>query len=81
MSRCGFTTVEVYSEEQNMPLSDFPADPEDELIEQLNHLREIGLIEVVGIDKDGDWLYGPTEKGLNLAESFNSIFQLGKDDE
>jgi hypothetical protein len=64
-----------------MSLSDSPFDDDEELIKEINQLREIGLIEVVGIDDDGEWLYGPTEEGKNLAEAFRNFFQLGQDDE
>lgn len=34
-----------------------------------NSLLESGLIEVVGINKEGQWLYGPTESGKKMIES------------
>ena len=64
-----------------MSLSDFPFDEDAELIKEINHLREIGLIEVVGIDNDGEWLYGPTEEGKNLAEALRNLFLMDQDDE
>ena len=30
----------------------------DELIKDLESLQEAGLVEIKGIDEDGQWLYG-----------------------
>lgn len=73
--------VEEYSAVLSMSLNNSPFDNEEELIRELDNLREIGLIEVVGIDDDGEWLYGPTEQGRNLAEAFRALFELGDNDE
>ena len=35
----------------------------DEILNAIEDLVEMGLIEVVGIKPDGEWLYGPTEAG------------------
>lgn len=52
-----------------------------------NALLENGLIEIVGINKEGKWLYGATEDGKKLVESItenglmNVIMPFGDDDE
>ena len=45
----------------------------EQLIADLESLHQAGLIEVKGIDPDGEWLYGLTEVG-NLL-----VWELGKD--
>ena len=39
----------------------------EDLSNDLDALASIGLIEIVGIDPNGQWLWGPTEKGLSLS--------------
>lgn len=39
----------------------------EDLSRDLDALASIGLIEVVGIDPNGQWLWGPTKKGLSLS--------------
>jgi hypothetical protein len=56
---------------------------EDELqrkiiIETLEECVKLGLVEVVGINEAGDWLYGATEKGaevLNSAEGYAAAYE------
>jgi len=47
-------------------------DPEkttkDEIINAIDELVEMGLVEVVGIKSDGEWLYGPTEAGKRAVQ-------------
>jgi hypothetical protein len=53
----------------------------EDLQEDINFLRKAGLIEVVGINDDGQWLYGATEQSKKMFlsidklddEKFNSI--------
>lgn len=40
----------------------------DEILNALEELAEMGLIEVVGIKSDGEWLYGPTEAGKKAVQ-------------
>jgi hypothetical protein len=40
----------------------------EELIGDLHKLIEIGLIEVQGINEEGQWIYGPTQKAVNMSE-------------
>lgn len=40
----------------------------DEIINAIEDLVEMGLIEVVGIKPDGEWLYGPTEAGKKAVQ-------------
>ena len=39
----------------------------EDLLKDLDALASIGLIEIAGIDPNGEWLWGPTEKGLSLS--------------
>lgn len=39
----------------------------EDLDNDMNALASIGLIEIKGITEDGQWLWGPTEKGLKLS--------------
>lgn len=41
---------------------------ETNLVKDLETLIGIGLVEIVGIDKNGDWLYGITEQGRKILE-------------
>lgn len=41
---------------------------QDEVVEALNQLIEMGLVEVVGINPQGEWLYGLTQEGKDLAD-------------
>lgn len=43
-------------------------DEQDEVIEALNQLIEMGLVEIVGINPQGEWLYGLTQKGKDIAD-------------
>ena len=47
----------------------------DELQEALNELIKLGWVEVVGITDDGNWLYGVTNKGLEIAELNHAFVQ------
>lgn len=56
--------------------------------ETLEDCVELGLIEVVGINDVGEWLYSATEKGLQVLNSaegyesaFNAIVDAREDDE
>ena len=44
----------------------------DDLYEDLQKLIDIGLIEIVGITEEGQWLYGPTQKSLDMTEEQRS---------
>ena len=48
------------------------------IIETLEECIKLGLVEVVGINESGDWLYGATEKGkevLNSAEGYEAAYE------
>jgi DNA-binding HxlR family transcriptional regulator len=48
------------------------------IIETLEECIKLGLVEVVGINEKGDWLYGATEKGkevLNSAEGYEAAYE------
>lgn len=40
----------------------------EDLLADMEELRKAGLIEVVGINEDGDWLYGLTEKSRKIID-------------
>lgn len=48
----------------------FDEGSENEIMEQitetLDELRNLGFIEVVGIDEHGEWLYKATEAGIDF---------------
>ena len=45
----------------------------EEIQEALNELIRLGYIEVVGIMDTGDWLYGPTPKGISFVKEGSMI--------
>lgn len=46
-----------------------PQDPvSEEILNAIEDLVKMGLIEVVGIKPDGEWLYGPTEAGKRAVQ-------------
>lgn len=44
----------------------------ENLLEDMELLREQGLIEVVGINSDGDWLYALTESTRKMIDENKS---------
>jgi hypothetical protein len=44
------------------------------IIKDLDFLREAGLIEVVGINDDGEWLYGLSKTTLEYMEKSSDSF-------
>jgi predicted transcriptional regulator with HTH domain len=40
-----------------------------EIIKAIESLIEMGLVEVLGINEKGEWLYGATDKGKEVVES------------
>ena len=44
------------------------------IIRDLDFLREAGLIEVVGINDDGDWLYGLSKKTIEFIDESKGEF-------
>lgn len=40
-----------------------------QLEEELEFLRKGGLVEIVGINDDGDWLYSLSEKARSIIDS------------
>jgi hypothetical protein len=52
-----------------------PSDDErDEFNRQFELMIENGLIEVIGINERGEWLYQATEKGKNL---YHAVMDAG----
>lgn len=49
------------------------SDGVDPVAQALEDGIRLGLIEVVGISRDGKWLYGATSKGRELFEEGGSI--------
>jgi DNA-binding HxlR family transcriptional regulator len=48
------------------------------ITETLDECIKLGLIEVVGINEAGEWLYGATEKGikvLNSAQGYKAVYE------
>jgi hypothetical protein len=39
-----------------------------EIVDALENCIKMGLVEIVGINDKGEWLYGATEQGKELAE-------------
>jgi hypothetical protein len=59
-------------------------DDMDLIHQSLEHLIEMGLVEIVGITPDGQWLYGATALGSELAskpEFIEAVKMLGFDEE
>ena len=44
------------------------------LIKDLDFLRDAGLIEIVGITDDGEWLYGLSKTTLEFMEKSSDSF-------
>jgi hypothetical protein len=44
------------------------------IIQDLDFLREAGLIEVMGITDDGEWLYGLSKTTLEFMEKSSDSF-------
>jgi hypothetical protein len=45
----------------------------DDLLEDLEALRKAGLIEIVGINEDGQWLYGATEASKEITKGYDKM--------
>jgi hypothetical protein len=39
-----------------------------DLFDDMEHLRKANLIEIKGINEEGDWLWGPTAESLKMSE-------------
>jgi|688.fasta_scaffold125844_6 hypothetical protein len=40
----------------------------EDLFDDMEHLRKANLIEIKGMNEDGEWLWGPTAESLNMSE-------------
>jgi hypothetical protein len=40
---------------------------DNQIINDMEYLRKLGLIEVVGINANGEWLWGATSKGHEVS--------------
>jgi len=55
--------------------------------EVLEECIRLGLVEIVGINQDGEWLYGATEKGKKVVEmddfgtTINSLFDQSEEED
>lgn len=48
-----------------------PRDEADALIiHELEELMAMGLVEIVGINSKGDWLYAATEEGKKVVQNW-----------
>lgn len=49
-----------------------PQNPLDqEVIQALAELVDMGFVEVVGINEEGHWLYAATDEGKKVARNWN----------
>lgn len=39
-----------------------------DLFDDMEHLRKANLIEIKGMNKNGEWLWGPTAESLKMSE-------------
>lgn len=53
----------------------------EDLLRDMDMLRKAGLIEVVGVNPDGEWLWAPTQKSLSMTkeERANIVFSIIED--
>lgn len=49
-------------------MSDHDKEVRKEIVDVLEELLDMGLIEVVGINEKGEWLYQSTEVGKKIIE-------------
>jgi len=49
----------------------------EDLLRDMEMLRRLGLIEVVGVKPDGEWLWAPTQKSLSMTEEERENLILG----
>jgi hypothetical protein len=40
----------------------------EDLLDDMEHLRKANLIEIKGMNEDGEWLWGPTAESLKMSE-------------
>lgn len=40
----------------------------EDLLNDMENLRKANLIEVKGMNEDGEWLWGPTAESLKMSE-------------
>jgi hypothetical protein len=57
----------------------------EDLFDDMEHLRKANLIEVKGMNEDGEWLWGPTAESLKMSEEemmkiINSWFEEEEND-
>lgn len=57
---CGVSTYESSNPEN------------DEVIQALNELMDMGFVEIVGINDEGQWLYGSTEEGKKVVRNWSN---------
>lgn len=43
-----------------------------EILDTLEELVDMGLVEIVGITDDGQWLYGPTNAGKRAVQVWDN---------
>jgi hypothetical protein len=46
--------------------------PDNQIINDMEYLRRLGLIEVVGMNADGEWLWGATSKGHEVSSRISN---------
>lgn len=52
---------------------------DDEYVQELNQIQidlqelmNVGLVDIIGINEEGEWLYGLTEEGRKVVEGFDA---------
>jgi len=77
MNRCGYSMVVDSSAEKNTLLEMSHEFDElglnQQIIETLDDAIRLGLVEVTGITKEGEWLYSATAKCRQLIENSQSF--------
>jgi hypothetical protein len=52
----------------------------EELHADMEFLRKVGLIEVIGVNADGDWLWGATAKSLEMTPEQIELLLMQQED-
>jgi DNA-binding PadR family transcriptional regulator len=56
---------------RGMSMLESPNDPIDsEIAQALEDLIDMGLVDVVGINEQGQWLYASTDKGKRVVQDW-----------
>lgn len=55
-----------------MNLNEPSESTEKDILEAIEELVDMGLVEIVGITDDGQWLYGPTDAGKKAVKIWDN---------